>query len=182
MATITLVPENLDELDQQQCDVLVLSFFSDEKPLKGLNGLADWRTCGRLSRMLMRQDVVGNLGEKTLMNTAGRLPHQRIILWGLGEQSRFDNMAFVRSVEQMFRTVRSLKADSCALCIPGAQRTDDFILERMAILIKEIRLTYDGQVVLMMGKRQNFKEMQAKFDLIQEEVGKVVTPRAKGRA
>ncbi len=37
-----------ESIDKTHSDTLVLSFFKDERPLRGANGLIDWRLCGRV--------------------------------------------------------------------------------------------------------------------------------------
>ena len=67
-------------------DALVISFFGDERPLRGVAGLCDWRLCGRLSRLLRAGRMSGLRGEVTLMPPpGGRLPFGRLLLFGLGE-------------------------------------------------------------------------------------------------
>ena len=74
----------LDALDRHEA--LVLSFFGDERPLRGVAGLCDWRLCGRLSRLLKGGKLSGLRGEVTLMPPpGGRLPFDRLLLFGLGE-------------------------------------------------------------------------------------------------
>ena len=172
--SITLIPQKLEELDRLDRDLLVLSFFSNERPLRGLNGLADWRCNGRLSRMLMKQKLTGEMGERTLMTSNNRLSARRVFLFGLGPCETFNNMVFVRAVEEIMTVVSRLKADSLAFDVPGSRSGDEYLLERLAILIKEIRLKYDGAVKLIIGGRENFKDLCAKFDLILEEMDKVL--------
>ena len=48
-------------------DALVLTFFREERPLRGAAGLADWRLCGRLSRLIKLGRLRGDNGESLLM-------------------------------------------------------------------------------------------------------------------
>ncbi len=74
----------LDTLDPHQA--LALFFFGDERPLRGVAGLCDWRLCGRLSRLLKAGKLSGLRGEVTLMPPpGGRLPFERLLFFGLGE-------------------------------------------------------------------------------------------------
>jgi hypothetical protein len=76
--------QRLDALGDH--DALVLSFFGDERPLRGVAGLCDWRLCGRLSRLLRAGRLSGLRGEVTLMPPpGGRLPFGRLFFFGLGE-------------------------------------------------------------------------------------------------
>ena len=85
-----------DQLDKPP-EALILTFFSDERPLRGAAGLCDWRLCGRLSRLLGAGRVRGSWGETTLypstVNGAARLPFGKLVLFGLGPSERFDEAA-----------------------------------------------------------------------------------------
>ena len=49
---ISVLPLDLERWDEVPRDCLVLSVFKDDRPLRGAAGLADWRMCGRLSRLV----------------------------------------------------------------------------------------------------------------------------------
>ncbi len=182
MPRMILAVESLEELDRLEEDVLVLSLFADERPLRGLNGLADWRLNGRLSAMIVKRELDGTGGERVLTTVNQRFGAARLLLFGLGPFEQFNNMTYARLVERIFTTLEDMKAASCALAIPGANLTDEFILERLAILIKESHAFYRGDVKLFVGRRQNFKEMRAKFDLIHSEVEKLMeNTKTKGK-
>ncbi|RJO63208.1 MAG: hypothetical protein C4523_20775 [Myxococcales bacterium] len=182
MGTIHLAPETLDELDRLDRELLVLTFFADERPLRGLSGFADWRHAGRLSRFLFEASLSGRQGEKLLWATRRKIGAPLILLYGLGPKKAFDNMIFVQTVEKLVSVASGLNVASFALSIPGAHITDDYLLERMAILLKEIQTRYDGEVTLFINRRQSFKDMHAKFLLIQEELDKLAPLGAERRA
>ncbi len=172
-SAISLLPESLDELDRLDRDLLVLSLFEDERPLRGLNGLVDWRANGRLSQMLTSGEITGKNGEKILTTPDHRIDAGRVLIWGLGPNREFDNMAYVRVVERLFATIAKLNASSLVMNIPGSHLSDDYLLEKLAILLKQVREQFDGELTLLIGRHLNFKEMRAKFDLIKAEVFKL---------
>ena len=49
---LSVLPLDLARWDETARDCLVLPVFKDDRPLRGAAGLADWRLCGRLSRLL----------------------------------------------------------------------------------------------------------------------------------
>ena len=85
--TIHFAAAELARLDALvDVEALVLSFFGDERPLRGVAGQCDWRLCGRISRLLKAGRLTGTRGEVTLFPpSAQRLPFPRLLLFGLGE-------------------------------------------------------------------------------------------------
>ncbi|MDP6943515.1 MAG: M17 family peptidase N-terminal domain-containing protein [Myxococcota bacterium] len=68
--------------------MLVLTAFSDERPLSGLSGLVDWRLGGVLSDWLINGFATGRANERVLYPSQGRLS-QRFVLWiGLGPRAQ----------------------------------------------------------------------------------------------
>jgi len=86
--TVEVVPATLRSLDDQASDVLVLTAFSDERPLAGLSGLVDWRLGGVLSEWLISGFVTGRPGERVLYPARGRLSQPFVILMGLGARAQ----------------------------------------------------------------------------------------------
>lgn len=70
--------------DLQECDVLAIGFFQDERPLKGSSGWIDWRLNGMLSHFLIENRLTGDWRETTLIPSKGRVIPQMILLVGLG--------------------------------------------------------------------------------------------------
>jgi hypothetical protein len=87
-ARIDVEPAEMRRLDDCPGDLLILSVFSDERPLSGLAGLADWRLCGALSRWFLGGFFTGYAGERVLYPTRGRLSHPKLLLLGLGPRAQ----------------------------------------------------------------------------------------------
>ena len=79
---LSLLPLDLARWDEAPHDALLLPIFSDERPLRGAAGLADWRLCGRLTRLLKRSRLSGARGETLLLPPGRRLTFARIMLFG----------------------------------------------------------------------------------------------------
>src|SRR5262245_1136662 len=90
-------------------ELVALPFFADERPLRGAAGLADWRLCGRLSRLAAAGKIDGTAGECTLL-PGMRLPFARLVLYGVGDSDRFDELRFKEAVRGLRRVVKELKA------------------------------------------------------------------------
>jgi hypothetical protein len=111
-----------DQLDKPP-EALILTFFADERPLRGAAGLCDWRLCGRLSRLLLGGRVRGNWGETTLYPpvVAGvpRLPFSRLVLFGLGPSERFDEAAAREAGQRIAHAALEMNLKRYALVPPG---------------------------------------------------------------
>ena len=126
--------------------------------------------------------VEGKRGEKVLLSTNRKLPANRLLVYSLGSSKDFDNMSFVESSQEIFEIVKGLKSESCAMNVPGTSHRDsEYFLERSAILMKEIRGHYTGNVSLFIGGNESFKEIRPKLDLILAEVDKLSVANNKGR-
>lgn len=135
MGALFLAPElaRWDALAEQPGgapELLALPFFADERPLRGATGLADWRLCGRLSRLLAGGKIDGSTGECTML-PGMRLPFPRLLLYGVGDSDRFDELRFKEAVRGLRRVVKELKATRYALALPG--RATGLIMARRAL-------------------------------------------------
>ena len=130
---LSFLPPDLskwDALGEARPDLLVAPLFSDERPLRGAAGLADWRLCGRLSRLLAAGRVSGALGEATLL-PAQRLAFPRLVLYGLGPSEGFDEARFREAARGIRKLARGLGARRFALPLPG--RANGRIVARRAL-------------------------------------------------
>jgi len=107
------------EIDRIETDTIVLSFFEDERPLKGPVGLTDWNMCGRLSRLIMDQLIAGTYGEPLLMPANHRMASEKVLVVGLGEVSGYDLERFRKVVEQICETLIKIQVTRFALPLPG---------------------------------------------------------------
>jgi hypothetical protein len=84
---------SFDELDTLNVDALVLFLSEDQRPLQGLLALVDWRLCGRLSRMCLKETVTGSVGEHTLIPTGGRIRAEKLFVIGAGPSASVEDRA-----------------------------------------------------------------------------------------
>ncbi|MBF8250787.1 MAG: cytosol aminopeptidase [Deltaproteobacteria bacterium] len=103
-----------------EADVVALTFFEDERPLRGVAGQADWRMNGALSRLVMNETLCGREGESLLISTDGRLLSPRLLLFGLGDSKFFDGKRFQVLLSIFVGTVAKLKFSRLAITIPGS--------------------------------------------------------------
>jgi hypothetical protein len=122
---------------------LALTFFADERPLRGAAGLADWRLCGRLSRLIKRGRIDGAAGEVTLLAPAGRrLPFDRIFLFGLGVQAGFGEAAFRAATRRIRAVMAGAGAARYAVQPPG--RATGLVAPRRALELWQEEAGADG--------------------------------------
>ena len=112
-------------------DALVLTFFRDERPLRGAAGLADWRLCGRLSRLIKLGRIGGEAGESLLMPPGRRLPFRRVMLFGLGPTRPFDEEVYRRHVRRIREVMRRAGVHEYAVQPPG--RATGLVAARRAL-------------------------------------------------
>ncbi len=127
---VTTAARSLDEL---QAEVIVLPFFSDERPLCGAAGLIDWRLCGALSRKLMAGYVDGSFGERALLTNPTKLQSEALLLVGLGASSAFDKSIAKKACALIAETLREAKVSSAALALPGRSLSLLSALEAMQL-------------------------------------------------
>ncbi len=97
----------------------VLWCFSDERPLKGLTGLLDWRLDTAISRLLMAGTVNGLWGEKVLICGFDAALPEGFLLMGLGPMGEFDETKMREAGRLMARAVVNLKKQAVCMALPG---------------------------------------------------------------
>jgi Cytosol aminopeptidase family, N-terminal domain len=136
---LRFVSPDLDELDRVGMEVLVAALFRDERPPRGVAGLFDWRMAGRLSRLMQGGFASGELGEALLLPGKPALPFDKVILFGAGQRSEFDDAIFGALIERMLSTMEGLRTRAVVAQLPGrhlgaisAERAADILLETSA--------------------------------------------------
>lgn len=119
-AAVHFLPLELAKWSASPADALVLPIFSDVRPLRGAAGLADWRLCGRISRMLKSGRVGGKNGETILFPPSrARLPFSRILLFGVGEAAGFQETAYIAEAARIRAVLKNAGLSSYAIQLPG---------------------------------------------------------------
>lgn len=128
---VHFLQNELQRWDETEGDALVLTFFSDERPLRGAAGLADWRLCGRLSRLIKHRRISGRRGESVMLPPGRRLTFNRVFLFGLGSSQRFDEETYRQHVRWIRDVLRRAGASNYAIQAPGRAR--EFIGARRSL-------------------------------------------------
>src|SRR5437868_2829832 len=77
-------PLTLEALDQAQAESLCLFVGENERPLRGLAGLVDWRLAGGLSKHLRSGFVTGRQEDALLTMPGPRVAFQKVFIFGTG--------------------------------------------------------------------------------------------------
>lgn len=117
-STLALEVGDAESLARVGAQVAVAGFFRDQRPLRGGAGLADWRLCGFVSRLLLAARAQGEVGEALLATTHGRLRAGRLLLVGLGPRTRFGPDEHRAAVAGAMHRLLDLGAASAALDLP----------------------------------------------------------------
>jgi hypothetical protein len=130
---LTPEPERLDEASVELC---VCSIWSDERPMRGLAGLLDWRLGARLSALLKTGFFDGHAGEALLTPGRPHVPFEKVLVVGLGPRPSFDEHGFRDAIVRVSRTIERLRVRRAVVELPG-RATDAIEPERAITLTLE---------------------------------------------
>jgi hypothetical protein len=133
---ILFVPPKLKDLDQLLYDFISFSIFEDERPLKGIGGLIDWRLNGMLSRLLITKKLEGKRGEKLLIPLFKRMSFKALLVFGLGKKMFFDEDIFTSVLYETFETIQRLKGSTLVLGLPGRAQNSIEPIKALSLFLK----------------------------------------------
>jgi hypothetical protein len=131
-----VLPE-LHALDDTPAEVCACGMWQDERPLRGLAGLLDWRLAGRVSRLARQSFAVGTMAEVVCIQGRPRLPFEKVLFIGCGPTAGFDDARFREAATVLLRTLEGLKVRRAVVELPGRGR-DAIAPERAAEIVLEI--------------------------------------------
>jgi hypothetical protein len=133
---LKFVTPDLRSLDETSAELLACTLWSDERPMRGVAGLLDWRLAGRLSALAKAGFLVGGLGEALLVPGKPQLAFDKVLVLGLGARSEFGEHAFRRAVERLLRALEGLHVRRAVVELPGRaegaiepERATELVLE-----------------------------------------------------
>ena len=145
---LSVLPLDLARWDETARDCLVLPVFKDDRPLRGAAGLADWRLCGRLSRLLKANRATADAGETMLLPPGRRLRFQRVMWFGLGDAKGYTDDRFRKDLAWILGVVTGANITDWSLQLPG--RSSGLIGARRAVeIILEDQLLVDQPITLL---------------------------------
>jgi Cytosol aminopeptidase family, N-terminal domain len=147
---LSVLPLDLARWDESARDALVLPVFKDDRPLRGAAGLADWRLCGRLSRLVKSNRATAEAGETLLFPPGRRLRFSRILWFGLGDARGYSDERFRRDLARIVEVVAAAGAADWVLQAPGrasgligARRAVEIMLEQDTLVDQPVTLLED---------------------------------------
>lgn len=147
---LNVLPLDLTRWDETRRDTLVLPVFKDDRPLRGAAGLADWRLCGKLSRLLKSNRATAEAGETLLLPPGRRLRFGKIMWFGLGDAKGYSDDRFRKDVAWILGVVTragitdwAFQAPGRASGLIGARRAIEIILEDQLLVDQPITLIED---------------------------------------
>ena len=145
-----MLPLDLARWDESARDCLVLPVFRDDRPLRGAAGLADWRLCGRLSRLLKSNRATAEQGETMMLPPGRRLRFKRVMWFGLGDAKGYTDDRLRKDLTWIAGVVKSAGVTDWAVQAPGrssgligARRAVEIILEDPAFAEHAMTLLED---------------------------------------
>lgn len=106
-------------VDHYPADILLIYFFSHERPLQGETGRIDWWLEGHLSRNIMSGWIRGDFSEKLLSSSARRVASPRILLNGLGPLEHFTADRYQALVQLIAQAVAGMGLNKLVTPLPG---------------------------------------------------------------
>lgn len=147
---LSVLPLDLARWDESTRDCLVLAVFRDDRPLRGAAGLADWRLCGRLSRLLKSQRATADAGETMMLPPGRRLRFSRVMWFGLGDAKGYSDDRLRKDLTWIAGVVKKAGVSDWAVQVPGrasgligARRAVEIILEDPALAQESLTLLED---------------------------------------
>jgi hypothetical protein len=139
MFEIRFVAPDLRRLDEAGAEIVACAIWKDERPLRGLAGLLDWRLAGRLSRLAKEAFLLGDAGEVLAIPARPRLPFDKALVVGLGLRASFTDAACKKALSKILDALSGLSVKKAVVEIPGRGGGDEVIsAERAADVLFDV--------------------------------------------
>jgi hypothetical protein len=138
-------------------DAVALLVFEDERPLRSLAGLADWRLCGALSRILKEGRFTGARGDALLFPATTRFPGDRIFCFGAGRKADFGKVAFAAAARRMGQALRLAGARAFVAELPPVEGLDE--AERARAFLAEGAAHFRGERIVLCGDARSLSRV-----------------------
>ncbi|HSN84998.1 MAG TPA: M17 family peptidase N-terminal domain-containing protein [Polyangiales bacterium] len=164
MTAYDFVPATLESLDELQAEILVLPYFSDERPLRGAAGFVDWRSCGALSRKLMAGYLEGRFGDKALIAAPAKLRVEALLLIGLGNSNDFNPKRAAEACGLIAEALNHGDLSTAALALPGRSLNLIGALEVMQIWLAANPPDTGIEEITVIERSEEHRALESVFD------------------
>jgi hypothetical protein len=125
-------------IEELASDLMILPFFSNERPLKSITGLIDWRLNGKLSKLIMSNIANGSYNEKIMFAPHSKIKISNFLLFGLGIVEEFSLSFFEDSLSQIFSSIEKLNVNNFAIPIGKFMLKDVSLKETAGIFLMKL--------------------------------------------
>ncbi len=123
--SVSAIPQlSLDTLDSLPPGDLALFCGADERPLLAAAGYVDWRLNGWLSKLIVRGNFKGERKEALLTPSAGRIPPERIFIFGIGPSAQLQHKAAGELGDEIAETIAAAGVVGLTVGMPGSVDAD----------------------------------------------------------
>lgn len=110
-----------ESIDRQECQLVQVGFFEDERPLRGPAGLLDWRLNGAISREIIHGRITGRFKETVIIPSNQRIRSPKILLIGLGMARRISYPKLREVSAHLLQTLLKIKVLDFCCSIPHSK-------------------------------------------------------------
>jgi hypothetical protein len=100
---------------------LVLGFFQDVRPVRGLAGEVDWIHNGVFSHLMKLQKLKGQCGEAMLLASEAKLLTPKVLLVGLGPSPSYNDSVLLQVLMDIRNRLAALKVKRFAMETMGVE-------------------------------------------------------------
>ena len=146
-----------------RAEILVLGFFQDVRPVRGLAGEIDWIHNGIFSHLMKQKRLQGQCGEAMLLASQDKLLTPKVLLIGLGPSPSYNDSVLHQVLLDVTARLSALKIKRCAMEIMGVEshlmewrRFCDILLTTF----KASAATEDLDVTLLASEEETARQLQ----------------------
>lgn len=157
------VAPDLRRWDMLKTEAVALGLFEDDRPPRDALGLLDWRLCGYLSEQLDAGRVDGKRGERWLVPCRGRLPVDKLFIFGLGRRDVFDETTYRAVLGDLLETLASARVRTALVALPGRASGHISAEDAMDVLLELTRGAGDQDELILIEDLDAQKEMERRI-------------------
>ena len=124
MSAALVIELETGPIERARADLAIVCFATTDRPLQGAAGRADWRLCGRLSKLIAEGRVAGHAGEAVLLPGGGGLRAPLLLALGLGPGASLGPAAAAALARDAVGRGLALRAATLALALPSGELGD----------------------------------------------------------